>query len=72
MEVILALKKVHLYISDVHKFPPLKTKLLRLIFRLVERNQTDEDVLFWASFVLLHVSAPIILAFYLLAMKELR
>ncbi|ODN00752.1 Armadillo repeat-containing protein 2 [Orchesella cincta] len=54
VEVIHVLKTIRSLITNVHTLPQLKTKLLRLIFKLVERNQTDEAILFWASFVLLH------------------
>ncbi|CAL8100973.1 unnamed protein product [Orchesella dallaii] len=54
VEVIRVLKTIRSLITNVHTLPQLKTKLLRLIFKLVERNQTDEAILFWASFVLLH------------------
>lgn len=33
----------------------LRKTLLELIFKLVEKNQNDVPILFWSSFVLLHV-----------------
>ena len=53
-EVICALQRVKGHMSEVEEQSELKHRLLRLIFKLVERNQHDEDLIFWASFVLLH------------------
>ncbi|CAG7719388.1 unnamed protein product [Allacma fusca] len=54
-EVITALQQVKSNMGEIEDCPTeVKHRLLKLIFKLVERNQHDEDVVFWASFVLLH------------------
>ncbi|CAG7725783.1 unnamed protein product [Allacma fusca] len=54
-EVIASLQQVKSNVGEIQDCPAaVKHRLLKLIFKLVERNQHDEDVVFWASFVLLH------------------
>ncbi|CAG7720917.1 unnamed protein product [Allacma fusca] len=54
-EVIAALQQVKSNVGEIQDCPgEVKHRLLKLVFKLVERNQHDEDVVFWASFVLLH------------------
>lgn len=55
-QLVDALKDVRNHVDELKTEHALRNRLLKLIFKLVERNQSDEDVLFWASFVLLHVS----------------
>jgi len=57
-DLVRILKRVKELMSPVPPVEPLKTRLTKLIFKIVEKNSNEEDVLFWASFILLHVSWP--------------